>query len=148
MEEPHAPELVISHEMGMLKGSPEDILKKRRKFIGTAALVEDLMPYYDHAKKYFGLPASQQTAVQKFANASVDAAHLPEAKIRTIIAHLSDLQFSADGYEAQGEMKRAEEVRDVAEILYTMLKTIQLGQNEHLAAAAKQANGNRTRSGS
>lgn len=127
------PEITIAEGFAILHSNPEDILAKRRDFPATAAIVEELMPYYNHALKAIVPTVSNGSNATKFAAAAqgIDYSHLPAGLAKEVRGHLEVLQSSGFQLEVAGDAKRANMIRDVAQNLYTMLKTIQqMGTHE------------------
>lgn len=136
------PELA-THDM--LHCDPDAVLAKRADFPGTAALVEELLPYYQHAIN--GIKGDGQGGMAKFtpALAQADYSRLPALMAKEVREHLTALQSNAFEFEAGGDSKRAKEIRDVAADVYSMLKMIQqVAQLESMTAAKSGA----TRGGS
>jgi|GEM_PF-4808335 len=126
---------IAEHKLELMTGqggNPELILEKRRDYPGTAALVDRLMPYYQHAEK--SMRGNPEGAPLKFVpgiHPGSDTSHFPSALGDSVVGHLTALQSSAFFFEAQGNTDRADEIRDVAEALSGMLNLIQsIGQNE------------------
>jgi hypothetical protein len=122
------------------KADPDTILAKGRAYIGTIAVVERLRPYYDHAVNVLNIAGRQEPKSSKFAQqVTGDFSTLPPNIENLTISHLGHLQTTADGYEIAGKTDKAEEMRDVMENVYSMLKTIQLAQQMEHSGIAKHA---------
>lgn len=132
------PEISIPEGFALLHSNPDEILSKRRDFLGTAAIVDELLPYYNHALKAISPTAGNTTPVAKFVAATqgTDYSHLPASLAKEVREHLGQLQASAFSLEAAGDLKRANTIRDVGMNLDTMLKTIQqMGAHEAVATS-------------
>jgi hypothetical protein len=114
----------ISSSMDLIRPEPDLILDKKHQFPGTAALVESLKPYYEHAvhslEQFSGKPAEK-----KHVTAAMSYDRLPEALAKEVRGHLGELQSSAFLFEAHGAVERAEEIRSVAKNLSSMLHVVQ-----------------------
>jgi hypothetical protein len=121
----------------MLHCDPDAVLAKRAHFPGTAALVEELMPYYQHAMN--GMKADGGAAA-KFAPAlsQADYSRLPALLAKEVREHLTSLQSNAFQFEAGADSKRAMEIREVASNLYGMMKMIQQVSQLETMTAGKQ----------
>ncbi len=108
--------------MELIHPDPEAIFSKRHTYPATAAIAEELKPYYDYA--IHALDASSIKAEKRHA-ASVTSGRLPEALSKEVRAHLGELQSSAFLFEAHGDVNHAAEIRTVAHNLSGMLKIAQ-----------------------
>jgi hypothetical protein len=120
------------------KADPDAILAKGRAYTGTIAVVERLRPYYDHAVDVLNIAGRQEVKTPKFAlQVTGDFSNLPPSIENLTINHLGHLQTTADGYEQAGKMEKAEEMRDVMENVYSILKAIHLAQQIEHSGIAK-----------
>ncbi|MBY0407927.1 MAG: hypothetical protein K2Q01_09565 [Rickettsiales bacterium] len=125
----------LASGMHIVSGNPESILAKRRDFPGTAALVEELKPYYDEAVRSLSPTGGNG---KSHANA-VTLGRLPEALAKEVRQHLSELQTGAIHAKTQGATTLASEILDVAADLTGMLSIAQqLGKESRVPAAARK----------
>lgn len=124
MSEGNPDKVVQLPQIDLIRPEPDIILERKHQFPATAALVETLKPYYEHAvhslEQLSGKPAEK-----KHASAALSYDRLPEALAKEVRGHLGELQSSAFLFEAHGAVDRAEEIRGVANNLGSMLHVTQ-----------------------
>ncbi len=132
--------IVLSGTMFSEKADLDAIVAKGRAYTGTIAVVERLRPYYTHAIEILNIAGQQNSQATKFATqVTEDFSTLPACIENMTINHLAHLQTTADGYEMAGKDAKAEEMRDVMENVYSILKTIQLAQQMEKSGLSKHA---------
>lgn len=117
---------------------PEDITAKRHDFPAAAALADMLKPYYDAALRM--MDPNANAGDKKHVQAALHSDRLPESVTKEVRDHLLQLQTTALFVEASGAVKRAEEVREVAANLGSILDVIQRFCRSEKPGVARQQN--------
>jgi len=123
---------IVRNQVGAFQCDPADVLDKKHEFPGAAALVAKLQPLYDKT------PVSQgrRKATALLSKADIQAIHQEYDKLEGAVhTQLNMLQTIAHNYVAHDKPEKAEEVLQVASVIYMMKEAIEQTCRPEMMAA-------------